>query len=357
MPISRFWACRAIFIMVCLALAVSACVTSVATPTNTVTPPSQPSPSLTLTSTVTPSPTPLPPPIANGTLAYLMWPSDRRIRLINVVNRETQDIKFDCYFCYAFSFSPDGTQVAFTGWKEFSSHMVDEILLLNVESSEIRRVTKNPLNCKEDASWSPDGKYLLYINTYDCKKLKSNIEIMDLETKATRKLTNTKGWEYGPAWSPNGKYIAYGYRKEGRDSQQPGYLWLMDSDGKNPRQISDMPTGFQFQISWSPDSEKIVFSSPMSCGDIYIADIRTNKTSKFFDTDGCATNPVWSPDGKAIAVLVTTYVPVTNQTKDWKIYLVSVDGKESILIVQGGMSEERPLYLGWVPLVSNVSAP
>lgn len=343
---NRFWAYRLIFTMICLVLITSACESFVVLPTDTVTSSSQPSPSLTLSPTVTPSITPLPPLITNGTLAYLTRPignNKSRIRLINVLNREIRDIEFDCYVCGTFAFSPDGTRIAITGWKEFSN-MVDEIFLLDIESGAVRLVTKNPSNCKKDASWAPGGKYLLYTTNDACKSLGNDIEVMEVDTNVTRKLTNTKEGKFQPTWSPDGQYIAYGYRQE-----SDGYLWLMDSNGKNPNQISDMPTGYHFQISWSPDSAKIIFSSPMQCGDIYMVDIKTNTTKKFFRMDGCATNPVWSPDGKAIAILVTNYLPVTNQVKEWKIYLVSVDGKDSMPIVTGKQGEQPPLYLGWAP--------
>lgn len=359
LPINYSWIQRLLFMMACLILATSSCKTLVVPSTNTLASSTQTSQPFTASPAILPSLTSLPPTITNGTLAYLTWPvgdEKGRIRLINVANRETQEVKFDCFLCNTFSFSLDGTHVVITGAMEFSAHIVDEIMLLDFESGEITKIAKDLLPCKNNASWSPDGKYLLYINTYDCTKLKSEIEVMDLETNETRQLTNTKGLEYGPTWSPDGKYIAYGYRDmvsggiQGADvySREPdGYLWLMDSDGNNPNQISDLPTGFQFQISWSPDSTNIVFSSPMECADIYIIDITTNKTNKFFDVDGCATNPVWSSDGKSIAILVTTKDPTTNQTLDWQIYLVSADGNDVISLVHSRQGEEPPLYLGW----------
>jgi len=359
-PIRYFYMYRLIFIIVLLDLVIPACGFQSALPTNISVPPSQSSPSPIQTSIFTQNLTLLPPSFENGTLAYLDYNptanGKSRIITIDIATGESQVIEFECFLCNNFSFSPDATHIALEGVKEFSSHLSNEIMLLDVKGDEIRQFQYSP-DCIVGVSWSPDSKYLLFTNDYECKRLDNDVVVLELATNATIKLTNTKGWKSEPTWSPNGKYIAYGYRNLVSDDNEgtDGYLWLMDSNGKNPHQISDMPIGSHFQISWSPDSSMVAFSSPMTCGDIYITNIRTNDTKLFFDTNGCATNPVWSPDGKVIAVLVTDYFPVSNQVDNWQILLLSVDRKNIVPVVHR-QGRQPPLYLGWVPADENTNS-
>ena len=59
-------------------------------------------------------------------------------------------------------------------------------------------------------------------------------------------------WNMQPAYSPNGKSIAFISDRDGASN-----LWVMDSDGGNPRQISTEKTALIHTPSWSPDGNYV----------------------------------------------------------------------------------------------------
>ena len=58
-----------------------------------------------------------------------------------------------------------------------------------------------------------------------------------------------------PAWSPDGKRIAFVSDRSGRQE-----VYLVDPDGRNLKQISDLDTD-KTSIVWAPDSKSLVFGS------------------------------------------------------------------------------------------------
>ena len=60
-------------------------------------------------------------------------------------------------------------------------------------------------------------------------------------------------------FSPDGEKIAF---IKTPDSQTPftvGELWVIDSDGTNPRKLADADAGHGYAANWSPDGTKIAF--------------------------------------------------------------------------------------------------
>ena len=67
------------------------------------------------------------------------------------------------------------------------------------------------------------------------------------------RLTTTVAWESEPRWSPDGRTIAY-VTDEGGNEQ----LWLMDSDGKNRRQLTDEGVARVTDPVWDPNGTYIL---------------------------------------------------------------------------------------------------
>ena len=72
--------------------------------------------------------------------------------------------------------------------------------------------------------------------------------------KATR-ITEGLPFDAQPRWSPDGRKIAYVTDKDGSDE-----LWVIDADGKNPRQITRSDRVQWVSPEWTPDGKYIVVS-------------------------------------------------------------------------------------------------
>ena len=69
---------------------------------------------------------------------------------------------------------------------------------------------------------------------------------------AIRRLTNDSDWDWFPSWSPDGQYIAFQSSRDGNYE-----IYVMDSDGSNPRRLTDHSDwdadqdGRESQAGWS----------------------------------------------------------------------------------------------------------
>ncbi len=150
---------------------------------------------------------------------------------------------------------------------------------------------------------SPNGKFLLYENL-----------VIPLNEEEPFNLVEMDAWR--GIWSPDGKKAAF-YTREGP-------LWIVPVSPETgratglPRKLIDINFGWQGPVSWSPDSEKIVFFGTKGeyQGDIWTISVKNGALTKVTDDPIFEFNPLWSPDGKTIAY---------NKSRS-EIWAVSPDG-------------------------------
>ena len=140
-----------------------------------------------------------------------------------------------------------------------------------------------------DPTWSPDGR-IVYSSGVD-----GNIWVMGSDGSNPKQLTsNAEGdFLFLPRVSPDGHYIVFPSLHSGLVQ-----LWRMDSDGNNPKQLTDSFAGVRSDCSpdgkWVVlgskfDPEKGVWKVPMEGGN----SVRLSDAEAFY--------LIISPDGKTIA--------------------------------------------------------
>ena len=138
---------------------------------------------------------------------------------------------------------------------------------------------------------SPNGKFLLY------KKL-----VVPLDGSEPFDLVDI------PAilctWSPEGSKVAF---------NSEGAIWVVPVSPHTARPTSpaiklhDGNYRFRTKSSWSPDSEKLVFSRPpdrmqrIPGGDIWCLSVKDGSLTQITSHPGRERAPAWSPNGKTIA--------------------------------------------------------
>ena len=102
-----------------------------------------------------------------------------------------------------FSFSPDGKKIVFT--RALSAHYV-----IDIDTGELSLISRSHIN---QIDWSPDGKTIIYVNG-DHQFVEKHLWMMDTNGDNPRQWTKPdpeRGprYHYYPRWSSDGKQILY----------------------------------------------------------------------------------------------------------------------------------------------------
>ena len=167
----------------------------------------------------------------------------------------------------------------------------DEICLINVDGSDLQRITYDDYGSNYLA-WSPDGQKIAFTAP--------ELYILNLSDGSSRRIGEILQETGGLASSPDGEQIAV------RATTADGgyYLYLIDANGDDLRQVTDFQLG-SGRISWSPDGQQVAYRSAQGCGDICILNLDDGSHQCLTNTAGAERDPAWSPDGSHIAFLAS----------------------------------------------------
>lgn len=154
------------------------------------------------------------------------------------------------------AFSPDGKNLVFSS-KRDSAYM--QLYLLEIETGQVRRLTSNP-HWDSGAAFFPDNERVVftrYIQTDEQHDREGGGELMvlNLVTGEEAELTALGGFNGDADVSPDGTTVGFHRVANGRAE-----LWLIDSNGQNPRQLTDTLVD-EYTPRWSPDCEWLAFTA------------------------------------------------------------------------------------------------
>jgi Tol biopolymer transport system component len=124
-----------------------------------------------------------------------------------------------------------------------------QVAVINADGSGLHVLTSGP-NSNAFPSFAPDGNRIVYRTTGPNG---TGLRIMNLEDHSIASLTTD--YDNFPVWSPRGDLIAF-VRKIGDDFE----VFTIPPDGKDVNQLTHTK-GNDAHLGWSPDGERIVFTS------------------------------------------------------------------------------------------------
>jgi dipeptidyl aminopeptidase/acylaminoacyl peptidase len=116
-----------------------------------------------------------------------------------------------------------------------------------------------------DVHLSPDGRHVVYaLTTSDLARAKRTTQLwlMDADGRDPRQLTHGDQGASSPAFSPDGRWISFVSSRDGNAN-----LYLLPLSGGEPTQLTRISTGVSDPL-WAPDGRSILFSTEVypECG-------------------------------------------------------------------------------------------
>ena len=263
------------------------------------------------------------------------------------------------------AFSPDGTLLAFvrSGSDRFGYR---EVWIQPMEGGEARRLTSSQDLCR-GPTWTPDGGAILFTlgtggirrvsleggepglipgvgdgtgfpsvrgtrmvlkqitnQPYDIWRMP--VRRAPNRDRAPEKLIASSADDGNAHYSPDGRRIAFSSWRGGGVEN----IWICDSDGADPVQLTTFEKGWAGTARWSPDSRRIAFDNA-EAGDnnVYVIEADGGVPRRLTRQPSADSMGAWSRDGRWIYFK-------SNRSGTRQIWKIPAEGGEAVQVTTGG---------------------
>ncbi|WND01884.1 Tol-Pal system beta propeller repeat protein TolB [Temperatibacter marinus] len=213
-----------------------------------------------------------------------------RIKRLAIMDQDGVNQQFltdGSYLVLTPRFSPNRQEITFLSYYNDRPR----VYLLNILSNKFEILGDFKQNMTFAPRFSPDGNKVIMSLSEDGN---SDLYVMDLRTRKSKRLTNHPGIDTSPSYSPDGSKIVFNSDRGG--SQQ---LYVMNADGSNIKRIS-FGRGRYATPVWSPRGDLVAFTK---IGDrkFRIGVMRPNGKGERLLTNAYQDEgPTWSPNGRVL---------------------------------------------------------
>ncbi|HEX9759941.1 MAG TPA: protein kinase, partial [Candidatus Acidoferrales bacterium] len=198
------------------------------------------------------------------------------------------------------SFSPDGSQVAFSGEVAEPGNL--DIYVQVVGAGDPLRLTSDPAP-ERSPVWSPDGRHIAYV--HDVPGRPSHVMVVPALGGTPRKVAETSVvTAMNPhfiGWTPDSRELVV----TGRNSQEDVGLLAVSIETGEERLVTSSPDhAVHFSPAYSPDGQHLAFARMIAYGHytIELIPVGGGESRTLFRYDGTLGRLAWSPDGRSIIV-------------------------------------------------------
>ena len=135
------------------------------------------------------------------------------------------------------------------------------IFIVPADGGTARQLTSGNYHHNGRLSFSPDSDKIYFSanrsDNWEYEPVEADIFSVDM-TGNIEQLTQDKGRESSPVVSPDGKHIAYAYRDDEKVMYKNSYLYVMNSDGSEKRNITKNIDNSVSNFHWK-DNKRIYF--------------------------------------------------------------------------------------------------
>jgi len=263
-------------------------------------------------------------------------------------------------------FSPDGKWIAFIRSLNFA---VEDIYLVPVSGGEPRRLTNDNLEI-QGLDWTADGREIVFSSprggpfglwrvsasggspeplagvgenasiprisrqgnhlAYVYDKWDWNIwrgpglNATDKNAPPTKLIASTR-FDAQPKYSPDGKRITFVSDRSGNYE-----IWVCDSDGSKPIQVTNFGGGETGVPRWSPDGQQIALDARVTgSSDVYVVNADGGAPRQLTTEPSADVVPIWSTDGRWIFF-------GSDRSGDWQIWKIPSQGGKAVQVTKNG---------------------
>lgn len=154
--------------------------------------------------------------------------------------------------------SPDGKHILFRRRVRINRNKV--LFLMNADGTNFRQLTEDDGSYINTGRFSPNGTSIVFGRSFQKNdELKGGIYVLNIKTEKMKQISDI--WGIMCDWSPDGKDIVFAL---GQTAGINSTIWIMDSDGHNPRPLIPNPgpeefTTYRYRPRWSPNGKQILF--------------------------------------------------------------------------------------------------